>query len=204
MQGETQQQQPIYIQQIILNCHNNLIDGLCINKCLRIIQIVLSNNILCVINDFHTINFYVYNNTLLINEDIVYKYTFPKNVFSVSNNIIELLIQNIKSYNLLTYYPKTLPENISFDNILANTCSNYSFNVYRIDILKKVFNLPINILNFKSLYNSYYWLIYDYTIEVLKTNNLKKYHKFNYFKSIIIDNTHIITDDILDIIMKFL
>jgi len=212
MQSETQQQQQqqqeIYITQMIFSLKPETLTNMFCSSNIplrRIIQIVLSNNILCVINNFHIIEFFVYNNTLQFDTDIVCDYTFPKNLFAISNDIIELLIQDIKFYNQLIINPKEVPMNISFDNILSNTCPNNVFNIYHIYILQQIFNLPTNILNFTTLHQDYNWF-YDFAKKILKTNNLKKYHIFNYFKSIISNKeySNIFTENILDIIMKFL
>lgn len=202
----TNTQSPIYITEIFFSNNITLTDetssDICssISKIQRLIQIILSNNILCIIYDYSLIEFHIYNNTLLFDTNIIHTYKFPTNLFDISNNMIQILIENIEFYNDITINKKIIPENISFDNILNKTCPNYSFNIYTIHNLQQIFNLPTNIINFKEISTNYYFPNYKF-----QENNLNKYHIFNYFKSILpTEYSYIFNEHIFYIIMKFL
>lgn len=205
---------PVYLQKIFFHqkyefstknsilCESNLI-------IYKYIQIILSNNILCLITfkypSIFKIEFHIYNNTLQITDDIVCNYTFPTKIFTIPNNIIEILLLNKNFYHNLFGDNQITITNISIDTLLQNYSSNnssdYSFDIYNIHILQQIFNLPIKIFNFNVINSTNDW---SYNFKSNLTN-LKKYHLFNYFKINIYNiHSHIFTEDILHIILNLL
>ena len=208
--------QPIYLKNIIYNQRQYISCPDYNNLCLfakpiihKYIQIILSNNILCLIKyeypEILKIEFHIHNNTLQINDNIIYYYTFPNKLFIIPNNIIEILLLNEKFYNSLLNNNKIILKNISLDILLisyySGNYSNYFFDVYNTYILQQIFNLPTKVFNFNFITDKYC------SVSILNfiLINLKKYHIFNYFKNIIHNiHSHIFTTYILDIIGNLL